>query len=352
MTWLGVRGHDEVVERFRTALANNRLASTFLFVGPEGVGKRKFALALAQSFLCERNDERQLSPCGECSACKQVLAGSHPDIDYVAKPADKNTIPIDLLIGDDDHRMREGLCYRVSLKPFSGKRKIAILDDADYLNDTMKASANALLKTLEEPPPRSVLILLGTSEQRQLPTIRSRCQVVRFQPLAAEEIGAILLVEQLTSDRNAAQRAAAQAEGSVATARRLLDSDIAEFRGELLQALATNPLQPAALGKMVQAYADAAGKESAAKKLRLKEAFAISSSFFRSLLLAHSGADNNTAEQHAWPHGAEAGARGIELCLEATAATEANASPANILEWWTDELATLQRTGQATLLSL
>jgi DNA polymerase-3 subunit delta' len=352
MTWLGVRGHDEVVERFRTALANNRLASTFLFVGPEGVGKRKFALALAQSFLCERNDERQLDPCGACSACKQVLAGSHPDIDYVAKPADKNTIPIDLLIGDEDHRMREGLCYRVSLKPFSGKRKIAILDDADYLNDTMKASANALLKTLEEPPPRSVLILLGTSEQRQLPTIRSRCQVVRFQPLAVEEIEAILLDEQLTTDRTAAQRAAAQAEGSVATARRLLDSDIAEFRSELLQALATNPLQPAALGKMVQAYADAAGKESAAKKVRLKEAFAISGSFFRSLLLASTGVGDPSAEQQAWPYGAEAGARGIELCLEAIAATEANASPANILEWWTDELATLQRTGQATLLSL
>jgi DNA polymerase-3 subunit delta' len=349
MTWQGVRGHDEVAERFRTALANNRLASTFLFVGTEGIGKRKFALALAQALLCERHNERELNPCGQCSACKQVLAGTHPDIDAVTKPADKSTIPLELLIGDDEHRMREGLCYRISLKPFSGKRKIAIIDDADYLS---KESANCLLKTLEEPPPRSVLILLGTSEQRQLPTIRSRCQVVRFQPLDNEEIEAILIDEQLTSDRGAAQRAASQAEGSVATASRLLDSDLAEFRTDLVQALGTNPLQPAALMKLVQAYVDAAGKESAAKKLRLKEVFAVSSSFFRNLLRAASGAEDMTTQLNAWPHGAEAGARAIELCLEATSASEANAGVANLLEWWTDELATLQRTGQATLLTL
>jgi len=352
MTWQGVRGQDEVVERFRTALANNRLASTFLFVGPEGIGKRKFALALAQAFLCERNDERQLNPCGSCSACKQVLAGSHPDIDYVAKPADKNTIPLELLIGDDEHRMREGLCYRISLKPFSGKRKIAILDDADYLNDTMKASANALLKTLEEPPPRSVLILLGTSEQRQLPTIRSRCQVVRFQPLMPEDIAAILLEQRFTADHATAQRVAAEAQGSVANARRLLDEEYADFRRDLLQALSTPPLQPSPLIKLVQTYVDAAGKESAAKKVRMKEALAISGSYFRSLLLTGAGAEGSITYLRAWPHGADAGARGIELCLEASAASEANANVQNLLEWWADELATLQRTGQATLLSL
>jgi DNA polymerase III subunit delta' len=349
MTWQGVRGHDEVVERFRTALLSGRLASTFLFVGPDGVGKRKFALALAQAFLCERHDERELNPCGQCATCKQVLAGTHPDIDYVAKPADSANIPVDLLIGDREHRMREGLCYRISLKPFSGKRKIAIIDDADYLH---KESANCLLKTLEEPPPRSILILLGTSEQRQLPTIRSRCQVVRFQPLPVEEIEAILLDEQLTADRAAAQLAASQAEGSVATAKRLLAGDLAEFRSDLLQALSTNPLEPAALMKLVQGYVEAAGKESAAKKVRLKDAFGLSSSFFRDLLRTGSGASGSPAGLRAWPYGAEAGARGIELCFEAAAASEANASPANILEWWADELATLQRTGQATLLSL
>lgn len=351
MTWQGIRGHDEVVARFRTAVSQNRLASTFLFVGPEGIGKRRFALALAQSFLCERRSESDLNPCGDCSACKMVVAGNHPDIDYVAKPADKNTIPIELLIGDDEHRMRDGLCYRISLKPFSGKRKIAILDDADYLNDSMKASANALLKTLEEPPPKSILILLGASEQRQLPTIRSRCQVVRFQSLETADVAEILLEQQLTDNAAAAHHAASIAEGSVSAAVRLMESELSDFRAELLQSLAQSPLQPSALVKLVQTYVDAGGKESAAKKLRLKDAFGFSSSFFRQLLLAGSGVAQSAAATRAWPDPTEMGSRGVELCLDASAAAEANAAALNVLEWWADELATLQRTGTATLLS-
>src|SRR5262245_43261337 len=192
MTSHSLRGHDRIALQFRRALERGRLASTFLFVGLPGIGKRTFALALAQSLLCERVPEERLEPCGECPSCRQVVALAHPDVQFVAKPSDKSFIPIELLIGDAEHRMREGLCYQISLKPFSGRRKVAIIDDADYLN---KEGANCLLKTLEEPPPRSVLILIATSEQRQLPTIRSRCQIVRFSPLAATEI-ADLLQEQ------------------------------------------------------------------------------------------------------------------------------------------------------------
>ena len=348
MTWQGIRGHDSVVERFRTALHLHRLASTFLFVGPPGIGKRSFALKLAQALLCERAREEELAPCGGCSACKQVLAGTHPDIDYVGKPEDKSSIPIELLIGADDKRMREGLCFRISLKPYSGKRKIAIIDDADYL---FNEAANCLLKTLEEPPPKSVLILLGTSEQRQLPTIRSRCQVVRFQPLGANDVAEILVEQKLTDDRNAAGQAAALAEGSVSAAVRLLESELSDFRDELLQALAQSPLQPAALMKLVQTYVDAAGKESAAKKLRLRDAFGFSSSFFRQLILIGSGIAPPTVAARTWLDPAEMGSRGVELCLEATAAADSNAGAQNVLEWWADELATLQRTGTATLLS-
>jgi DNA polymerase-3 subunit delta' len=348
MTWPGIRGHDEVVTRFRTAVSHNRLASTFLFVGPSGCGKRSFALKLAQALLCERNSEAQLEPCGDCSACKQVLAGTHPDIDYVCKPEDKSSIPLDLLIGSDEKRMREGLCFRISLKPFSGRRKIAIIDDADYL---FSEAANCLLKTLEEPPPKSILILLGTSEQRQLPTIRSRCQIVRFQPLETADVAEILLEQQLTDNAAAAHHAASLAEGSVSAAVRLLASELSDFREELLQSLAQSPLQPAPLVKLIQTYVDAAGKESAAKKLRLKDAFGFSSSFFRQLILAGSGVLQPTAAMRAWADPAEMGSRGVELCLEAGAAAESNAAALNVLEWWADELATLQRTGTANLLS-
>lgn len=129
----------------------------------------------------------------------------------------------------------------------------------------------------------------------------------------------------------------------------MLDGDLPEFRTELIQAL-SQTLHPAALMKMVQTFADNAGKESAAKKVRLRDAFAFSHSFFRQLMLAGSGAAEMTPALRAWPYGADAATRAIELCLEAGAAVDANASPANVLEWWADELATLQRTGQAVLL--
>src|SRR5687768_6361925 len=116
MSWQLIRGHDSVVEIFRRALSRGRLASTFLFVGPAGIGKRPFALKLAQGLLCERVPEERLDPCGECPSCRQVLAGSHPDVEVVAKPADKSFIPVELLIGDAEHRMRAGLCYNISLK--------------------------------------------------------------------------------------------------------------------------------------------------------------------------------------------------------------------------------------------
>ena len=176
-----LRGHDGVADQFRRALKRGRLASTFLFVGPAGIGKRAFALWLAQGLLCERVPEEKLAPCGACPSCQMVAAGSHPDVETISKPADKAFIPVELLIGDAEHRMRAGLCYNIALKAYSARWKVAIIDDADYLN---KEGANCLLKTLEEPPPKSILILIGTSVQRQLPTIRSRCQIVRFQPLA------------------------------------------------------------------------------------------------------------------------------------------------------------------------
>ena len=94
MTWQGIEGHDAIVARFRLALERGRLASTFLFVGPAGVGKRSFALKLAQTLLCQVAKAELLAPCGVCPACVQMLAGTHPDLHLVAKPADKGSIPV------------------------------------------------------------------------------------------------------------------------------------------------------------------------------------------------------------------------------------------------------------------
>ena len=152
MSWQDVHGHEEIIEQLRRAASRGRLASTMLFLGPPGVGKRTLALALAQALLCEANPEEMLQACGACPGCQLVRAGTHPDLEIVGKPEDRNFIPVETFIGDRQHRMQTGLCHNIALKPFRGGRRIAVIDDADHLNEE---GANCLLKTLEEPPPVS-----------------------------------------------------------------------------------------------------------------------------------------------------------------------------------------------------
>lgn len=339
MSWNAVLGHDAVAERFVRAMERNRLASTFLFVGPEGVGKRTFALALAQALLCDRVAKEQppqitLESCGECPQCKQAQAGTHPDILQVAKPADKADIPLALLIGEKEHRMRAGLCYEISLRPFSGRRKIALINDADYLNTE---GANALLKTLEEPPDDSLLILIGTAEQRQLPTIRSRCQIVRFGSLTEEIVAELLSRHVADADPADRRRAAELAEGSIAQARIWLDPQVAEFRSGLAEVLAQGDFDAPALAKQVAAFVEGGGKESSAKRARLRTAIGLAERFFCDLLRRPETAES--ARQSA--------AECLELCLTATSHVDANAHQNTLIEWWLDELRQIRRSGAA-----
>ena len=344
MTWQGIEGHDAVVEQFRTTLKRGRLASSFLFVGPSGIGKRTFALELARSLLCDAVAEEQLAPCGKCGTCRQMSAGSHPDLELVSKPADKSYIPLELLIGSDERRMREGLCYNLSSKPMAGGRKIAIIDDADYLN---AEGANSLLKTLEEPPPRALLILIGTSEQKQLPTIRSRCQVVRFQPLDAEVVARLLKTEGLAENDKEAQELAALSGGSLDRARILADPEVKQLRGVVLTELGRLPWRldrlRAALLDMVKQASD----DTALRRAKLRQAVEMTIEFFRQAIRAASGAEVSgdsalqgaveSATRDGWLDDGRAAAC-LERCLEALAHVDSNVYPAILIECWLDEL--------------
>jgi DNA polymerase-3 subunit delta' len=353
-----LRGHASVLAQFRHALANKRLASTFLFVGQPGIGKRLFALRLAQGLLCERRPDEALDPCGECPSCRQVLAGSHPDVQIVAKPADKAFIPVELLIGDKEHRMREGLCYNISLKPYSGRRKVAIIDDADYFN---KEGANCLLKTLEEPPPKSILILIGTSEQRQLPTIRSRCQVVRFSPLAESDVAEILVEQGICEGANAARRAARMSGGSVERAAQWCDESLVEFRGSFLGVLSQQEFDHGEAAKLVGQFVEAAGKESAAKRARLRLVVSLAEEFYREAMLAltrpSADGDSTSDPQLAdalmtalrWLPRDDSATACLDLCLDAYAHIEANANQATLIDWWLDELTSAARQGRVAV---
>ena len=176
--WHGIVGHDDVVEQFRRTLAAGRLASTYLFVGPPGVGKRRFAIELAHALLCTESPRQGWSRAASANRAACLRPAIIRIWRWLGCRRTKSTLPIELFIGDKEHRNQEGLCHRLGLRPFFGRRKVAIVDDADHFSIP---SANCLLKTLEEPPPSALLILIGTSPSRQLPTIRSRSQLMRFQ---------------------------------------------------------------------------------------------------------------------------------------------------------------------------
>jgi DNA polymerase-3 subunit delta' len=349
MSWQEVYGHDELVERFRLSVRRGRLASTFLFIGPQGVGKRTFAVKLAQALLCEVNPENVLDPCGHCEACVQVRAASHPDLIVLGKPADRAFIPVETFIGDREHRMQVGLCHDISLKPFRGGRKVAIIDDADAMN---VEGANCLLKTLEEPPPHSLLILIGTSEQKQLPTIRSRSQIVRFAPLSEEVVARLLLEQGIVEDGEEARRLAELSEGSLKRALTWTDAELRGFRDQLLDFLADPGADVVGFAREATGFVNAAGKEAPPRRERLRNIIGFALDFYRQLMRILSGTapagDRSLTKSvdrgaQTWTAGPEAAAACLDRCLDALAYVDANANQATLIECWLDDLVTLSQ---------
>jgi DNA polymerase-3 subunit delta' len=354
--WDDLWGHDELVERFRRTLQRGRLASTYLFVGPPGIGKRQFAIKLAQGLLCTECPEASLEPCGQCTSCRLFAAGNHPDLDTVGMPPGKTRLPISLFLGDDQHRYQEGLCHRIALKPVVGRRRVAIIDDADHFN---QESANCLLKTLEEPPPHLLLILIGTSPSRQLPTIRSRAQVVRFQPLAAETVARILLQTGVVTDPHQAANLAEHSEGSVRRARELADPELWRFRDQMLGELASSRPDSVRLARAVQTFVDEAGGQAAERRERLRTVISFAGDLYRAALRAQTGAPlvADTAVQNALAQSKAAKPTGslgsiaasmaaLDRCLEAIEHVDRNANLGLVIQTWCDDLAARAGCGQ------
>lgn len=347
MAWQGVIGHDAIADAFRTSLARGRLASSFLFVGPPGIGKRTFAVRLAAALLCETRQEEWLDPCGQCPACQQVAAGLHPDLLMVSKPADKSELPLSLFVGERERRNQEGLCHDIALRPARGKRRVAVVDDADLLGEE---AANSLLKTLEEPPPGSVLILIGTSPERQLPTIRSRCQVVRFRPPAAEDAAGLIAAALGISDPAEALRLAVHAGGSMQRAAQLRDPQLWSFRHGLMLALADLPGNSVALGTRTVAFVEEAGKEAVERRAQLRLVIEFASDFYRALMRKLGGRAADSADEslleaveralRETPDWHEARAADcLDRCLQALSHLDRNAHLTTLTECWIDDLA-------------
>ena len=348
--WQGVMGHARLASRLENAFKVGKLSGSYLLVGPRGVGKFLFAKQVAKAILCHAKKSDALESCGKCPNCLQVESGNHPDLNIVSKPDDKAFIPVQSLIGDPEHRLRAGLCYELRLKPISGAYRVAIINDADYLN---AEGANALLKTLEEPPKGVVLFLVSASEQRVLPTIRSRCQAIRFGPISQREVAFLLTSKGLETDPEKASEAAAASFGSVGRATELLDPVISEFREGLYDLLSDMKSSAPEWSKHVLTFADQGSKEAAAKRARLRLAFELSADLFWQVIALRTGLDlvgdrilKSRAENAGrwFPESVERAIECLECSLECTEAVDANANATTLVEYWCDEIHRLTRT--------
>jgi DNA polymerase III subunit delta' len=232
-------GNDQVKDALRRHLAAGRVPNAMLFAGTDGVGKKLFALELARAFVCR--SPLGVEACGECSACsridtfvipestdktkdefKKVFLGQHSDVGMVV--AYKRLILVDAI------RDLEKEAY---FRPYEANARFFLIDDADKMND---AAANALLKTLEEPASTSHIILITSRPDSLLPTIRSRCQTVRFAPIETEKIEQFLTGDRKVSPADA-KLTARLAFGSVGRALSIEIEELKPKREILLRVL-------------------------------------------------------------------------------------------------------------------
>ena len=222
-----IPGHSDTIEGLRTAQDGERLSHAWLFAGPEGVGKRNVALAFAQRLNCkDRSEQLRQDACGVCRTCRQLQDGRHPD--FMILEPDGQFIKI--------AQVREAM-KGLRFAPIDAAYRIILINEADRLHE---AAANALLKTLEEPAPRNIFLLITARPAAVLPTIRSRCQQVRFQALDRSTLGEWLIqTHGLSADD--ADEVAGIAGGSMTAAELALDDSARELRELWLEQIAELP---------------------------------------------------------------------------------------------------------------
>jgi len=237
-------GNAPVKEFLRRILAAGRLPGALLFAGPDGVGKKQFALEIARSILCA--EALSFGGCGECGICRRAgqfaLPRSEKRDDYdkviFSEHADVGlVIAFGRNIGVGAIRELE---REANFRPYEGKKRFFVIDEADKMN---LSAANALLKTLEEPPPTTHIILLTSRYNSLLATIVSRCQVMRFQPIASDEIETYLTATKQFSPEDAGV-AARISRGSLGRALQMNGENFRASREAMMEVLEAQTAAP------------------------------------------------------------------------------------------------------------
>ena len=222
MPFADIVGHERIVEVFRRSVRSGKTPHSYIFEGVQGCGRRKTALALIQALFCTAVDD---DACGVCPSCRKVAGGNHGDIHFIEPLPDKRDIAID--------QLRE-IQRELALRPYEAPRKACIIEPADRMN---VFAANSLLKTLEEPPGNAIIILLTENADMLLPTVRSRCQLIRFSSLSPENVR--LLLEKSGVAPDLAELLAPLSEGSMQRAGEHDNSALIERREALVAHLTT-----------------------------------------------------------------------------------------------------------------
>jgi DNA polymerase III subunit delta' len=260
---------DRALSPLRSALRRGALHHAYLFGGPEGVGKGRAARLLAQAANCEASaapGALRDDPCGACGPCRKIAKGIHPDVLVLAEervmakagtwePKAGRSPSKDIVVD----QVRDLVDRRLALRRFEGRRRFVLIDPADAMNPQAQ---NALLKTLEEPPAETTLVLVASSPDALLPTIRSRCLRVPFGPIPPATIAARLEAEGHAPDR--ARLAAALSGGSLGRALAVDDAAL-EARGAAVLGAAS--LDPEDAGAWLAFARDHGGSREGAQAL-------------------------------------------------------------------------------------
>jgi DNA polymerase III subunit delta' len=212
------------VQKLLNGLLANRGVQTFLWSGPEGTGKKTYALALARSLFCKEGPD-----CSGCANCKQVLNKTHADLFWVDRDHSWADDPEEKKKNELTVKVALNLSGKLHRAPFSAPCKVAVIPNADQMNEQAQ---NALLKTLEEPPANTLIILLAEKTGDFLPTVLSRCRLVRFPALPPSTLEN-LLVQNYGWAKADAVKAALEANGNMTLALKLGDKSWAEFRDKV-----------------------------------------------------------------------------------------------------------------------